>query len=839
MSRTATHAHTSTVQCRLVTVRRLALIRYGQHYSCTQTATPVAPVPACEQSWCIVGNLTHPLAARGPTSPLWSIQQTLADSATNGCVRGWSEEAGSPWMDCPAAAGSSISGGVRTQVWYDDANSTRLKVELALQLGLGGIGVYSAEMAGVIGEADSNEAWKAVSLFAAHTAGDATDSTPKAAAVQINPKADDGAPWKQREFLISYCGGPMNSTQQQLNGRGLLYSPALWAQIKRANFTCTNNYGYVDEWELQLRTARAAQLPMMIAFNRVAPPLANVSRFPGSYARNFSAMPWPPAGDPMVLGYWLTDEPAKDLFAPWAEAAVRVVAHQPGALRWVNLLPSYATAAQTGFADYSDYVSSFAEVFSARGALDALSVDFYPTFGSPPNAQTSPAAWLANIALLRQVALKHGVPWWSFIKAMAIYGAGDREPTAAETAWQAFTSVAYGATGILHFTYNTALIDAASGEATPHYETARDLNSRLLALGPTLLKLRSTHAATLTHDGNDGAAFAGTALVNVTGSAWQELTVGEFAHTGNDSRMAVVLVNNEVGQSASPQVIFSGGGCRVVEVDQHSGKELSLGQTDWFAMVNPRVEPLATAGGGDRVFLGPGEGRVFIVDRVGHMNLKADDSEAAAYHDDQAQTQTGQGRNSTVYQSIRRNRRFAPPVITAVSPATFAVEGTDSVLVSGEALIRAGSAGAVCRINSPLSGGTTFRHGGYACGKAVEQNVNCVGEHIDFPATILNATHLRCTPPHVVIGGAGALSVSLDNGSIYTFSKPLQIRYEELVDVVVGRRPYITEDEGALLLALSPRLLGSVITVRAKCASTANTNTGLSVNLALNSYHNA
>ena len=77
--------------------------------------------------------------------------------------------------------------------------------------------------------------------------------------------------------MISYCGGPMNNTQQQLNGRGLLYTAKLWAQIKRANFTVTNNYGYVDEWEVQLRTARAAQLPMMIALNRVVPPAQRVS----------------------------------------------------------------------------------------------------------------------------------------------------------------------------------------------------------------------------------------------------------------------------------------------------------------------------------------------------------------------------------------------------------------------------------------------------------------------------------------------------------------------------------------------------------------------------------
>ena len=59
--------------------------------------------------------------------------------------------------------------------------------------------------------------------------------------------------------------------------------------------------------------------------------------------------------------------------------------------------------------------------------------------------------------------MTHGVPWWSYIKARAITP-GDREPTAAETAWQAFTSVAYGARGILHFTYHKAMVDEMSGQ---------------------------------------------------------------------------------------------------------------------------------------------------------------------------------------------------------------------------------------------------------------------------------------------------------------------------------------------------------------------------------------
>jgi hypothetical protein len=158
--------------------------------------------------------------------------------------------------------------------------------------------------------------------------------------------------------------------------------------------------------------------------------------------------------------------------------------------------------------------------------------------------------------------------------------------------------------------------------------------------------------------------------------------------------------------------------------------------------------------------------------------------------------------------SLLPHLKAMPPQLASVSPTTFATEGGDTVLIASSTPLLTRQQ-AVCRINSPLTGGTTFRHGGYLCGKAVEGNVNCVGDHIDFPATILNATHASCSPPPVFVDGPGALSLSLENGSAYTFSPPLSVRYEPLVDVAIGRRPYTADEtEGSLLLA-QPRWLSS------------------------------
>lgn len=70
------------------------------------------------------------------------------------------------------------------------------------------------------------------------------------------------------------------------------------------------------------------------------------------------------------------------------------------------------------------------------------------------------------------------------------------------------------------------------------------------------------------------------------------------------------------------------------------------------------------------------------------------------------------------------------PVLSTVHPVRFPVEGGATVTIIGQGFQPHGSAShvaaaAVCRINSPLTGGTTFKHGGYACGKAVEGYAIC------------------------------------------------------------------------------------------------------------------
>ena len=104
----------------------------------------------------------------------------------------------------------------------------------------------------------------------------------------------------------------------------------------------------------------------------------------------------------------------------------------------------------------------------------------------------------AGLEVMREVSMKKGIPFWNFFNVMP-YGP-HADPTEAQLRWQVFTSIAYGAKGVLYFCYWTprgdefpkgGAIIAADGRKTRHYDQARRINRALRNLGPTIMKLSS------------------------------------------------------------------------------------------------------------------------------------------------------------------------------------------------------------------------------------------------------------------------------------------------------------------------------------------------------------
>ena len=126
----------------------------------------------------------------------------------------------------------------------------------------------------------------------------------------------------------------------------------------------------------------------------------------------------------------------------------------PGKLAYINLLPGYAKAgAPNGFhgaADYTDYL----EQFVANAKPQIISYDNYDIVYSD-NGQSSETAakYLRNLAEVRRVSVKHGIPFWNIVCCNRIRPY-TTVPSPANLLLQAYTTLAAGARGITWYRYH-------------------------------------------------------------------------------------------------------------------------------------------------------------------------------------------------------------------------------------------------------------------------------------------------------------------------------------------------------------------------------------------------
>jgi hypothetical protein len=177
-------------------------------------------------------------------------------------------------------------------------------------------------------------------------------------------------------------------------------------------------------------------------------------------------------------------------------------------------------------------------------------------------------------------------------------------------------------------------------------------------------------------------------------------------------------------------------------------------------------------------------------------------------------------------------RPQSAPVVTGLSTASVAVEGVTPVTVTGSGFGAAGATGLrhppVCRITSRGCGAYCSGNFAYSgapgnVGNASKPPANPNNQFpkpstVIFAATVVSDTQLRCTPPAVIVNGLGTLEVGIGTHSSIQpllWSGGTPVEYTLLFDVALGRRPYITETSGHLLLQVNNSLVGTVVTVEA------------------------
>ena len=261
-----------------------------------------------------------------------------------------------------------------------------------------------------------------------------------------------------------------------------------------------------------------------------------------------------------LLGYFLADEPGPDVTESLA-ALTRAFAEQdprhPAYVNYLGLSP--ALKGHYG-KSYRAYLEEFVE--SIRPAL--FSVDLYTLQheGETPNL-------CPGLDTARTVSHRLGVPYWAVLQLTPhlVF----RDLSVGEISYQAMLALAYGAKGIVWFTYWTPVSGefgyrggpvAYGGERNPAYQRVAAVNRRVQALGRVLAQ---REAVEVLHAGElpvNGRPLDVSWPLQVAGGG--HFSVGFFPAsetsppTGQPADTLALLVSRDFRRGAQAQLVWRG-----------------------------------------------------------------------------------------------------------------------------------------------------------------------------------------------------------------------------------------------------------------------------------------
>ncbi len=319
-------------------------------------------------------------------------------------------------------------------------------------------------------------------------------------------------------------------------------------------------------------------------------------------------------------GYMLRDEPSAKDFPNLSYMVNHIKTSHPGKLAFINIFPNYASPEQLGTESYEEHVNRFVKEVNPQ----VLCMDHYPYMEPDVSAlnldhtsdwvldkenplieKISRTGYCENLEVLRKVCLKKDIPFWNFFNVMPFGYHSD--PTEAQLRWQVYTSIAYGAKGILYFCYQSpsgahgsifekgGAILTVDGRNTRHYEEAKRINFAVKNLGSTLMNLKSVGVYRVSKNEDSKDMLKGAFIKELTEG---DYLIGEFIHS--DGRRAVLINNYSYAYTAWPTVVFDANPDEIIEIDQNSGLETAIIDD------SPDMEGL-------QISLNSGAGRLFLL----------------------------------------------------------------------------------------------------------------------------------------------------------------------------------------------------------------------------------
>ncbi len=198
-------------------------------------------------------------------------------------------------------------------------------------------------------------------------------------------------------------------------------------------------------------------------------------------------------GHPALYSYYLIDEPNASRFPEFGRLVAYLREKDPARMAYINLFPTYATNEQLGntgdvVTAYTEHLQQFVDIVKP----DLISYDHYHFTARGDNAQ-----YFLNLGLIREAALKAGVPFLNIVQACS-WTPSMRVPSTNEVRWLVNTSLAYGAQGISYYVYSHVNHEGAlatlDGEPTLLYHGLKNVNRDFAAIATELQPLTSLAA---------------------------------------------------------------------------------------------------------------------------------------------------------------------------------------------------------------------------------------------------------------------------------------------------------------------------------------------------------
>ena len=256
---------------------------------------------------------------------------------------------------------------------------------------------------------------------------------------------------------------------------------------------------------------------------------------------------------PATYGFYVYDEPGANDFAGLGRIVAAIKRLAPGKLAYINLFPNYATlgakdTSQLQTDTYEEHLERFVqEVEPQFLSYDNYQVQYWDDLRGTEGA----VSYYTNLLQVRDVALRHGLPFWQIVSSNQIRPSSTI-PSPANMLFQAYTTLAMGGRSVGWYTYYGgeylyAPIDDVTETKTVTWYYLAEVNRQIKTLGPTLNSLQSTGVYFTSPAPVEGLpVLPGKLVSGVNGNT--PMLVGEFA--GEDGTPHIMLVNLSMERSA-------------------------------------------------------------------------------------------------------------------------------------------------------------------------------------------------------------------------------------------------------------------------------------------------